>query len=532
MRTQRRSVKTRLGLVLVATTALLAGLTTAMQSASATVIETGALQIHAAGSIYTGGGSFVSTIVAPGGVGTYSVLVTNTGSVAGQFNLRIAHTYINDPSTLIVKDGSVVITNQVTSSDGYFTVPIAPHKSATYAVTLTAPKTATIYDEYFTAISLRDTRRTEIDSVIAGQIIKSSTGTSADMFVTGSGQQPVGGISDFVDVTDPTLNVGGTATYSIKLINNTTTVTPMIFGIQDGSSCSSYFVPTVKVGSTVITASALAGTYQTANLKKGQSVAITVTVKFLSIPPNGSCYFPYSVYRVYAYGVNIGGTEAANLITNPSFGHAPTSFAPAGSDAVRISPVYTPEQPYEQGCPATFSCSTPVLAASDGSATMYISSGNAANPYTVTGYLGGPTNPCTYTAAAAANFNVSAPDADKQVTYTVFGSDADDAFAVSQDTGDHVCYESPNDFLAYYPNAGDWNHAQDCSCGDSANFGMVPIDPTTGDYLGLLANCSITSGQKPCLDGSGGTFNLAGPVSTHSYTATVDAPPGDPRITN
>ena len=295
--------------------------------------------------------------------------------------------------------------------------------------------------------------------------------------------------------------------------------------MTDGANCGSYFTPTVKAGSSDITAAVLAGAYQSAVLAKGKSLAITVTVKYTSKPPVESCDYPFDVETLTATP-SVNGPETVNLVTVPAYGTAQTLtnifFDPL---MATLTPIATDDNLYQPSCAAGHPCPSSFLIDDHGTATAFDADGvSASESYLSESFVATDTLSGCREAGGAEPFYVysSTDDNVSQTTYTSYGAAADAAYAAGGGNGtDHICYAASQPFTGYFPMSGRWNGTY---AHDASDYGVVPQDPHTGQYVGLLPTCAQTAGVKPCLAGAG-SYTLTG--ARHEYQVVVDAAAGD-----
>lgn len=515
---RRRPRRVAIGAALavgVATTA------TALATSAHADAPSAILRLHAAGSSYSGPGTFASGVVAAGTATTYVVLVMNNGTTASQYKLRV-NPLINENSiaSYTVLAGSPNVTAQATDPDGYYTPLIAPGKTLTLTIKVTPPKTATANDEYFTNVTVSDLHNSLLDSVLVETVVKATTGSGADMFVTGAGQQTAIATGGFVNVSDPALNLGGTASYSVKLLNSGNSSNSFTVHMVDGSDCSSHFLATVKVGSVNVTAGVLAGTYTTPVLLTTKSVTLTVTVKYLS--SFADCDYPFDVNQLVATPA-FGAAETANLITSPAITAPAQGVGFGGPDLVMITPVATNDNPYTPSCDAFVPCDSLLLLSDDGSATAQLTADASASNGSQNLFFRPSSLPCTEAGGGAMlNAYISTTDNASQIVYDSYGQSADAAYAAGgSDFTDHLCYAASQPFYGYYPSNGHWTGSY---AHDANTTGTVPLDPSTGEYVGLLPACDVTGDVPPCLAGPG-FYNVFS--SRHFYEATINTAPGD-----
>lgn len=286
-RTRLAAMRIAAGLLIVGTLALAAPATASGGG------ETGYLLIHGVGSAFTiGNGSVNSIAVNAGGVATFTFEVKNTGTATAQFNLSINDIGLScNPGctvpTQTVTTGSLVVTTLTRGDNGYFTPPIAAGKTATFTLKSTVAAGTPAGDVFVQQIRLRDTAYNDLDEAVATDVVTTTAkGTGAgDEYVTGSGSQKAVGDPQLFGgfVTDPTVKLGASATYTVKLENDSTETLPIQYQLNDPWGCSPSFPATVKAGTTDVTAAALAGTYMTPSLAPGKSVSLTVSVKYASL---------------------------------------------------------------------------------------------------------------------------------------------------------------------------------------------------------------------------------------------------------
>jgi hypothetical protein len=101
----------------------------------------------------------------------------------------------------------------------------------------------------------------------------------------------------------------------------------------------------------------------------------------------------------------------------------------------------------------------------------------------------------------------------KQITYSVSGAAADDLNDDYPD-GDHVCYESPNEFTT---------------------LGGTPAPESGGEYYGLLPTCidvgeGTPAANEPCIDST--NFYYGETPGGDTYTDQFETDAADPRASN
>jgi hypothetical protein len=257
--------------------------------------EKGQLLIHGPGSVYAGvgDGAYISEVAsAAGGTVTYSFEIKNTGPNTAQYNVTTSNFAKScDPSgcptpTVVVSAGSLVVSKLAAGPNGYYTAPIDPGKVAVYSLTVTTPKTALPNNGYLVRLDLKDTAGTPLDFAYALTTVKSGAGTTAyDQFLSTSGQGPILGrvsTSDPLPLESTPLAIGQTATFTVKLQNNSASPTAIHYQLSDLAGCGNYYTLTVKAGITDVTALVVSGGYTTPTLAKAGATTLTVTIKYIA----------------------------------------------------------------------------------------------------------------------------------------------------------------------------------------------------------------------------------------------------------
>ena len=325
----RTPVKKLTALTKLTATALSAGViitgVTAMSGgAGAYGGEVGQLLVKGPGTGYTattGKGTIVSIETTAGATASYGLEVKNTSTTTEQYNLTVetgsyscSPTCQQPPTT--VAAGSLVLTTLTAGPNGYFTAPIAPGKTAAYTVKVTIPAGTIPSGNINTYVQFFDTAHNQISGATLNTNVTETKGTIAnDQLVSGaSGQKPVGDahqLSSFV--TDPSVKLGGTSAFSIKLQNDSTAPTQITEHISDYANCAAYFPIRIKAGTVDVTSLVLAGTYVTPVLAAGKSTTLTATVTYASTPVG--CTYDSDVWLSTS---TVGSDERdVLLVTNP-----------------------------------------------------------------------------------------------------------------------------------------------------------------------------------------------------------------------
>lgn len=266
-------------------------MSSAMSPAAAAGGEQGKLLIKGPGSVYAGQISnaadppIITRSVAAGSAAAYSFRVKNTGTSVAQYNIQIPCDSACDNSTVAVSAGALAITPLTQGPSGYFTAPINPGAVATYTLKVTPSKSGTTPgDRFDVGVALFDTSGdTLLSTATTWTYITRTSGTGdSDQFVSSSGVGVTSG--DDSAVASPTVNVGQTATWKVKITNNTAAAQVVKYTLERASAdCADDYTLTVKDGTTNVTSFALGAGYFK-GLSQGQSMTLTVSAKVLQSP--------------------------------------------------------------------------------------------------------------------------------------------------------------------------------------------------------------------------------------------------------
>jgi uncharacterized cupredoxin-like copper-binding protein len=304
-----------IGRLAIAAAVATAGVLAVPGAAFASGGEHGVLRIHGPGTTYAGSNAAVAIVTKPLQSASFPFQVKNTGTATAQYNfdVSLSSTVCSSEcggATVAVTSGSLILTTLAQGPNGYYTAPIDPGKTASYTLKLTMPSHISPNDGYAYTITLRDTAGTFLDTELAVAEIASTTGTTNhDEFVSGAGQQPLSGEGNVVSA--PSLAIGASTNFTVKLMNNSSTATQIPFVVSEPDTCNAHFPLTVKSGLTDITTQAIQG-YHTPSLAPGKSLTLTVTIKYASVAPGCG----YDIRDVVT-GTSGNETNIA-LIVNPA----------------------------------------------------------------------------------------------------------------------------------------------------------------------------------------------------------------------
>lgn len=237
------------------------------------------LKVLGIGSVYSGRGQLVTrTLPASGSkLMVHKLGVLNEDTVARSYRLRL--TSAGAPATAEVWTTGLGAKVLPKDPSGSF---VTPQVAAGKVVTLDLRITPTTPGQHTSHVDVD--LLSDIDALIEGVSTETNTpapakGTSSyELTAIQGGQPAIGGPVLDQTVTAPALNVGQSATYTVRLKNDGTSAAAIGLKIANVSGCAA-FSTVVKVGATTITAAAAAGTYVTPVRPVGQSTSVTVTVK-------------------------------------------------------------------------------------------------------------------------------------------------------------------------------------------------------------------------------------------------------------
>jgi len=254
--------------------------------AAAAAEQTGLLQLKGIGSTFAGSPAIVSLAAAPGATATYAGRIYNNGSEGGQYQMHMVQDGL--PSKVVVTVGSLTVTKYAFSELGYFTPPIEPAKTLAFTVKVTPP-----------AGSPQGTHTIEVDlwsptsglsqtGVIVTNVKPVKGTTGYDLYARNGTQPFIGGSFSGQFASAPSIKVGGSATYTVRLENDGKT--PTTIGLRLANAgfiyCDDAFPVTVKDGIIDVTTAVLAGSYVTPVLAAGAHRDLVVTIKYPVYAPD------------------------------------------------------------------------------------------------------------------------------------------------------------------------------------------------------------------------------------------------------
>ena len=315
-------------IVISFTAALVAlGLLVAPTGAGASGGEQGVLRIHGPGSAFAGSFAIASQVVsAPGSTGTFALQVKNNGPALAQFNLQVFYLGALCTGTCpqpidTLSAGSLIVTQLAHAPNGYYTAPIAAGKTAPFTFKVVTPKApnSVAGDTFEYEIGLFDTGGNLLDfefAYVSNKVAKGAVG--ADQYVSSSGTAATTNLpTGLMAVTAPAIAVGATATFNIKLQNDSAVAEAIQYSLSDFGDCSSHFAVKVVVGTTDVTAPVMAGTYATPVRAPGASTTLKLTVKY--VDSAAACLSGSGQGYLFASGVasNSNSATAMYFIVDP-----------------------------------------------------------------------------------------------------------------------------------------------------------------------------------------------------------------------
>ncbi|HWJ10958.1 MAG TPA: choice-of-anchor D domain-containing protein [Nocardioides sp.] len=240
------------------------------------------LKVLGIGSLYSGKDQLVTRgVTAAGKVMIYKLGILNEDSLGRSFKVRL--TSSGSPATAQVWSTGFGAKALPTDDSGAFITPLV---AAGKVVTLDLKVTPTAPGQHLSRVDVD--LLTDFGAVIESVDTETNTpapakGTSSYELTATQGSQPyVGGPVDNQTSTAPALNVGQSATFTVKLKNDGTTATNIGLKVTDVDGCAGSFSTVVRVGTAVWTNEAFAGTYSTPLRTPGQYTTAQVVVKRVS----------------------------------------------------------------------------------------------------------------------------------------------------------------------------------------------------------------------------------------------------------
>lgn len=237
------------------------------------------LLIRGPGNAFTSGnGTMVTLAVSAGGTATYRIKVVNTGDLTRAFEIGLSQDLAASAPKVTTSTGAALPTN---AEGNYVTKSLAPGGSVIYLVKVkvAAPGQVTSgVDVHLLADNDAsfDFARTETN-------VKAPTkGTDAFGLFARAGSQPfVGGSVDDQTTTAAAVALGSSTKYTVKLRNDSTAATSMLYRMSSAANACWTMKATIKVGTKTvdITGDAIGNGFQTKVLPAGGSMNVTVTLK-------------------------------------------------------------------------------------------------------------------------------------------------------------------------------------------------------------------------------------------------------------
>lgn len=269
-------------------------------AAPAHAAPSGYLLTKGTGSVYTSS-TFVNQGGVPGGAArSFSYKIVNTGTTSQQFKLSVNASDVRTEAVLL--QGSRVLPKP------YYTAPIAPGGNLVLTLKVSIAAGAP-QGEYLTEVHLRDPETSAaLDTAYADVHATYQTGNTArDLFLKTGTQPYVGGSHSQQIETANTLKVGSTATFRLRLQNNSGAPGPIGLTRFPTFGCASDYAVVVKQGTKDVTAAVNAGSYTTGILGPGAKQELKVTIKLLSASFCSGVYF--------AFQSSGGITQHAHVVT-------------------------------------------------------------------------------------------------------------------------------------------------------------------------------------------------------------------------
>lgn len=240
------------------------------------------LKVLGIGSVYSGKDQLVTRgVTAPGKVMVYKLGILNEDALGRTYKLRL--TPSGSPATAQVWSTGFGAKALPTDAAGNFVTPLV---AAGKVLTLDLKVTPTEPGQHLSRVAVD--LLTDFGATIERVATETNTpapakGTSSYELTATQGSQPyVGGPVLGQTATAPALNVGQSATFTVRLKNDGAAATNIGLKVTDVDGCAGSFTTVVKVGTATWTNEAFAGTYTTPLRSPGQYTTVQVVVKRVS----------------------------------------------------------------------------------------------------------------------------------------------------------------------------------------------------------------------------------------------------------
>jgi len=236
------------------------------------------LGIRGIGSIYTGRDHWVTrTVTGPGQLMTYPVAIYNEDTVPRSY--KIALTRSGAASTAEVWTTGVGPKSLPQHGPGVFTTAVVqPKQVATYSLRVTP--TAAGQGTSFVTVGLLAETGGLIEGIGTATNTAAQKGTSAfELFSKQGSQLFVGGPVDGQTSTGPALNVGNSAPFTLRLMNNGAASQRIGLRLSDVDGCAGSFAVAVTAAGQSVTTAAFNGGYLTPLLAPNRFQDVIVSIK-------------------------------------------------------------------------------------------------------------------------------------------------------------------------------------------------------------------------------------------------------------
>ena len=249
----------------------------------------GYLLMKGTGTLYTANGVVNQGGIPGGDERSFSFKIVNTGAASQQFKVTAANSVPGVTASFLLGSASY--------ASPYFTPHIAPGKSLVLTVRMHL-NDGVAQGEYPAVVTLRDPEtNTALDAATADVNATYQVGnTNHDLFLKTGTQPFVGGSYGTQFETANALKVGATATFVLRLQNNSGA--PGDIGLVDvpNLACAASFTLVVKQGAANVTAAVLAGSYRTGVLGPGAKKELKVTIKQVAASACTGVYYGFTAF--------------------------------------------------------------------------------------------------------------------------------------------------------------------------------------------------------------------------------------------
>lgn len=257
----------------------------------------GELLMRGTGVLYAGSNDDVTSVAAPGATATFGITVKNNGSVSSRYRVVFNNPeFVVGTYTPTVSAGFNNVTTTAYSSAGYVTSLLSPGQVTALRLQVPYPTAPSINDFIEGAITLAPVDLPVVATNAWRVNLAAKTGTeNMDAYTSDPTSRAVRADGFTSQAVAQTVKAGATASYTVRLQNDTTTATPLqidLFTYPPGdrgfNQCTDSYAVVIKLGSHDIT-SAMRGDdgYITPSVAPHQSLTLAVAITTPASAPAG-----------------------------------------------------------------------------------------------------------------------------------------------------------------------------------------------------------------------------------------------------